>query len=47
MQVDPGGSVKAWIANMFTSDSPYETLKGFREVISDAKYQNKTYDFIR
>lgn len=47
MQVDPGGAVKAWIANMFTSDSPYETLKGLREVISDSKYKNKTYDFIR
>lgn len=47
MQIDPGGSVKAWLANMFTSDSPYQTIKGFQEVISNKEYQNKNYDFIR
>lgn len=46
MQVDPGGSIKAWMANMFVSDSPYQTLFGLREVLKKEKYQAKTYDFL-
>ena len=46
MQVDPGGSIKAWIANMFVSDSPFYTLKGLRDALKDEKYQGKTYDIL-
>jgi len=46
MQVDPGGSIKAWMANMFVTDSPYETLNGLRNVIQKKKYQGTTYDFL-
>lgn len=46
MQVDPGGSIKAWVANMFVSDSPFYTLKGLREALKDEKYQGKTYDIL-
>lgn len=47
MQMDPGGSIPAWMANMFAGDTPYETLSGLRKAMKDKKYQGKTYDFIR
>ena len=46
MQVDPGGSIKAWMANMFVTDSPYETMLGLRNVIQKKKYRGVTYDFL-
>lgn len=46
MQVNPGGSIKAWVANMFVSDSPFYTLKGIREALKDEKYHGKTYDIL-
>ncbi len=46
MQVDPGGSIKAWMANMFVSDSPYHTMLGLRDIIQKKKYQGLSYDFL-
>ncbi len=46
MQIDPGGSIKAWLANMFVTDSPYETMLGLRNIIQKKKYHGKTYDFL-
>jgi len=46
MIVDPGGTIPAWLVNAFVVDSPYETLKGIKEVIQDEKYQKADYDFI-
>lgn len=46
MQVDPGGGIPAWMANMFADDSPYYTMLEFKKVIKNKKYQNKTYGFI-
>ena len=46
MQVDPGGSIKAWMANMFVTDSPYHTMQGLREIIQKKKYKGFSYDFL-
>ncbi len=46
MIVDPGGSIPPWLVNVFVVDSPFETLKGLKEVINKKEYQNKKYDFI-
>lgn len=46
MQVDPGGSIPAWLTNIFLDDTPYSTLTKLRAVIKKAKYQNIKYDFI-
>jgi len=43
MQINPGGSIKAWIANMFVSDSPFYTMKKLREALKNERYQGKTY----
>ncbi len=47
MQMDPGGSIPAWMANMFAGDSPYYTLTGLREAMSEEKYKGKSYSLIR
>ena len=47
MQVDPGGSIKAWMANMFVSDSPYHTMLGLRDVLRKKKYHGTNYDFLQ
>jgi len=47
MQVDPGGSIKAWMANMFVSDSPYHTMAGLRDVLQKKKYHGINYDFLQ
>lgn len=47
MQMDPGGSIKAWMANMFVTDSPYHTMNGLRKIIQKEKYQGKDYEFLQ
>lgn len=46
MQVDPGGSIKAWMANMFVTDSPFYTMKGIRDAMRLKQYQGKSYQFL-
>ena len=46
MQVDPGGAIKAWMANMFVTDSPYQTLMGLRDIMNEKKYLGKSYKFL-
>ena len=46
MQIDPGGSIKAWMANMFVTDSPFYTMTGLRAAMKQEKYQGKTYEFL-
>ena len=46
MQIDPGGSIKAWMANMFVTDSPFYTMTGLRSAMKEEKYQGKTYEFL-
>lgn len=46
MQVDPGGGIPSWMANLFAADSPYYTMLELKKVIKNKKYQNKTYSFI-
>lgn len=47
MQIDPRGSIKAWMANMFASDTPFYTLKGLKEALKMEKYQGKTYPMLQ
>ena len=46
MQVDPGGGIPAWMANIFADDSPYYTMLELKKVIKNKKHQNKTFNFI-
>lgn len=47
MQIDPRGSIKAWMANMFASDTPFYTLKGLKEALKMEKYQGKSYPMLQ
>jgi len=47
MQVDPGGSIPGWLANIFVDTTPYSTMTEIRRVMGDKKYQNKSFGFIR
>jgi hypothetical protein len=46
MQIDPRGSIKAWMANMFASDTPFYTLKGLKEALKMEKYQGKSHPLL-
>jgi hypothetical protein len=46
MEVDPGGNIPAWLANIFVEDTPIYTLEKLKEVIRDENYQDKDYDFL-
>lgn len=43
---DPGGNVPAGAVNFLIQEHPYNTLKGLRKVIGDAKYQKSQYPTI-
>jgi len=46
MVVDPGGSVPAWMANMFVNETPTYTFTKLREIIAKEKYQQQRFDFV-
>ncbi|MBE0638949.1 MAG: hypothetical protein IH598_10550 [Bacteroidales bacterium] len=47
MEVDPGGSIPAWLVNTFIEDTPYVTMISIREMMKKARYQGKKFDFIK
>ena len=46
MQINPGGSIPSWLANMFVDGTPYHTLLNIKEVIESKEGGNLKYDFI-
>lgn len=46
-QVDPGGSVPAWVANPFTTKGPFETFRMLRRLISSPAYAKASFSFIK
>jgi hypothetical protein len=47
LQVDPGGSVPAWLINLFATKGPFETFKKLREQVRKPVYANRKLEFIR
>ena len=47
LNVDPGGSVPAWIINMFAVEGPYESLTNMKKILSENKYESAKFDFIK
>ncbi len=43
IQIDPGGSVPAWMVNMVSAEAPYISFKNLKEKVSD--YKNCTSTF--
>jgi hypothetical protein len=46
MQVDPGGSIPSWLANMFVVDTPFNTLNELKRLLASGKYDGKRFGFI-
>jgi hypothetical protein len=46
MQVDPGGNIPAWLANIFMDNTPYFSMLKLREIMKKEKYRNQRFDFI-
>ena len=46
MQIDPGGSIPSWLANMFVDGTPYHTLLNIKNTIESSKKNNLKFDFI-
>lgn len=47
LQFDPGGSVPAWLTNLFVTKGPYETFQRLRAEVAKPAYQNAHVDFIK
>lgn len=43
---DPGGGLPSWLVNSFLVDAPLETLRGFRKLITEKRYQTASMSFI-
>jgi hypothetical protein len=43
IQIDPGGSVPAWLVNMFATKCPYESFKNLSTQIALEKYRYKSF----
>ena len=46
MQLDPGGSIPSWLANMFIDGAPFHTLLNLKNRIEASKENNFKFDFI-
>jgi hypothetical protein len=46
MQIDPGGSIPSWLANMFVDGTPFHTLLNLKNTIEARKGNNFKFDFI-
>jgi hypothetical protein len=46
VEIDPGGYIPAWMANILAQDAPYFTLDKLRRIHQRAEYQGKTFDYL-
>jgi len=47
IQIDPGGSVPAWMVNMVSAQAPYESFKTLKDKIHQEKFRNVKVPFIQ
>ena len=46
LQVDPGGSVPAWLINLFATKGPYESFRNLKRQLQKPQYSNARLPFI-
>ena len=46
LHVNPGGSIPAWLVNLFATQGPKETFLNLRTQVKKPKYRNASYPFI-
>lgn len=47
LETDPGGSLPAWLVNLFVAKGPHETFKKLKEQLKKAEYKNATLAYIK
>lgn len=47
LQVDPGGTVPAWLINLFATKGPFESFKALREQVKKPVYKQARLAFIK
>lgn len=47
LQADPGGTVPAWLINLFATKGPYESFRNLREQVKKPIYQQAKLAFIK
>jgi len=47
LEIDPGGSVPAWLINSFAEKGPYESFKHLQAQVNIPKYKNAVVSFIK
>lgn len=47
LQVDPGGGVPGWLANLFAAKAPLESFKYLATLVQQPKYQQSALAFIK
>lgn len=46
VNTDPGGSVPAWIVNLFAVTGPYESITKMKKLLAENTYKDSHFDFI-
>ena len=46
LEIDPGGSVPAWLVNQFSQKGPYESFRQLRKHVTEEKYRKASFPFI-
>lgn len=47
IELDPGGYIPAWMANILAQDAPYFTLDKLRRIHQRPEYQGKSFDYLK
>jgi hypothetical protein len=47
VHANPGGSLPDWLVNAIVVETPLETLTNLQDIITDEKYQNQSFAFIK
>jgi hypothetical protein len=47
LETDPGGSLPAWLVNLFVAKGPHETFKNLKVQLGKAEYKNVTLAYIK
>lgn len=47
LETDPGGSLPAWLVNLFVAKGPHETFVKLKQQLQKAEYKNATLAFIK
>ncbi|MGL4368354.1 MAG: hypothetical protein ACRCUT_01585 [Spirochaetota bacterium] len=44
---DPGGVIPLWLYNRLAGEAPYSTMKNFRKIIGNDRYQRAVFSYIK